>query len=267
VRNVQNSKKIQDILFIYFIETQVCNYGFNSLTLGLILKKTNQKIMISNEDQEDQIGNDHIGNVSQNPIRSDAFVLSDQEKIDSIKKNVEQILETIGLDLTDDSIKGTPNRVAKMFVNEMFGGLHPTKKPKASTFENNYHYGEMLVEKNITVYSTCEHHLLPIIGRAHVAYISNGRVIGLSKMNRIVDYYAKRPQVQERLTMQIVQELQEALGTEDVACVIDAKHLCVNSRGIRDIESSTVTAEYGGQFKNEAKRKEFLTFLNLNTKF
>lgn len=223
--------------------------------------------MILNEEQEDQIGNDHIGNIAQNPIRSDAFVLSDQEKIDSIKKSVEQILETIGMDLTDDSIKGTPNRVAKMFVNEMFGGLQPSKKPKASTFENNYHYGEMLVEKNITVYSTCEHHLLPIIGRAHVAYISNGRVIGLSKMNRIVDYYAKRPQVQERLTMQIVQELQEALGTEDVACVIDAKHLCVNSRGIRDIESSTVTAEYGGQFKNEAKRKEFLTFLNLNTKF
>ena len=223
--------------------------------------------MISNEEQEDQIGNDHIGNVAQNPIRTDAFVLSDEEKIESIKKNVAQILETIGLDLTDDSIKGTPNRVAKMFVNEMFGGLHPSKKPGASTFENNYHYGEMLVEKNITVYSTCEHHLLPIIGRAHVAYISNGRVIGLSKMNRIVDYYAKRPQVQERLTMQIVQELQEALGTEDVACVIDAKHLCVNSRGIRDIESSTVTAEYGGQFKNEAKRKEFLTFLNLNTKF
>ena len=223
--------------------------------------------MISNEEQEDQIGNDHIGNIAQNPIRSDAFVLSDEEKIESIKKNVAQILETIGLDLTDDSIKGTPNRVAKMFVNEMFGGLHPSKKPGASTFENNYHYGEMLVEKNITVYSTCEHHLLPIIGRAHVAYISNVRVIGLSKMNRIVDYYAKRPQVQERLTMQIVQELQEALGTEDVACVIDAKHLCVNSRGIRDIESSTVTAEYGGQFKNEAKRKEFLTFLNLNTKF
>jgi GTP cyclohydrolase I len=223
--------------------------------------------MISIEDQDDQIGNDHIGNIAQNPLRTDAFVLSDQEKIDLIKKSVEHILETIGMDLTDDSIKGTPNRVAKMFVNEMFGGLHPSKKPKASTFENNYHYGEMLVEKNITVYSTCEHHLLPIIGRAHVAYISNGRVIGLSKMNRIVDYYAKRPQVQERLTMQIVQELQEALGTEDVACVIDAKHLCVNSRGIRDIESSTVTAEYGGQFKNEAKRKEFLTFLNLNTKF
>jgi GTP cyclohydrolase I len=243
------------------------NYGFISLTLGLILKKTKQNLMISIEDQDDQIGNDHIGNIAQNPLRTDAFVLSDQEKIDLIKKSVEQILETIGMDLTDDSIKGTPNRVAKMFVNEMFGGLHPSKKPKASTFENNYHYGEMLVEKNITVYSTCEHHLLPIIGRAHVAYISNGRVIGLSKMNRIVDYYAKRPQVQERLTMQIVQELQEALGTEDVACVIDAKHLCVNSRGIRDIESSTVTAEYGGQFKNEAKRKEFLTFLNLNTKF
>jgi GTP cyclohydrolase I len=223
--------------------------------------------MNSNEELDDQIGNDHISVNATNPLRADAFNLSDDEKIALIKKDVENILHTLGMDLTDDSIKGTPNRVAKMFVNEMFGGLHPSKKPKASTFENNYHYGEMLVEKNITVYSTCEHHLLPIIGRAHVAYISNGRVIGLSKMNRIVNYYAKRPQVQERLTMQIVQELQEALGTEDVACVIDAKHLCVNSRGIRDIESSTVTAEYGGQFKNEAKRKEFLTFLNLNTKF
>ena len=156
------------------------------------------------------------------------------------------------MDLTDDSMKGTPNRVAKMFVKEIFGGLNPNKKPKASTFENNYKYGEMLVEKNIIVYSTCEHHLLPIIGRAHVAYISNGTVIGLSKMNRIVEYYSKRPQVQERLTMQIVQELQIALGTEDVACVIDAKHLCVNSRGINDIESSTVTSEFGGKFKDAA---------------
>jgi len=157
--------------------------------------------------------------------------------------------------------------VAKMFVKELFGGLHPSKKPSPSTFNNNYQYGEMLVEKNITVYSTCEHHLLPIIGKAHIAYISNGRVIGLSKMNRIVDYYAKRPQVQERLTMQIVQELQIALGTEDVACVIDAKHLCVNSRGIRDIASSTVTAEYGGIFKDEAKRNEFLAYINIDTKF
>lgn len=223
--------------------------------------------MNSNEELEDQIGNDHISINAVNPVRSDAFDLSDDEKIALIKKDMEHILHTLGMDLTDDSIKGTPNRVAKMFVKEIFGGLHPSKKPSPSTFDNNYQYGEMLVEKNITLYSTCEHHLLPIIGRAHVAYISNGRVIGLSKMNRIVDYYAKRPQVQERLTMQIVQELQAALGTDDVACVIDAKHLCVNSRGIRDIESSTITAEYGGLFKNEAKRNEFLSYINLDTKF
>lgn len=223
--------------------------------------------MNSNEELDDQIGNDHISVNATNPLRADAFNLSDDEKIALIKKDVENILHTLGMDLTDDSIKGTPNRVAKMFVKELFGGLHPSKKPSPSIFDNNYQYGEMLVEKNITVYSTCEHHLLPIIGKAHIAYISNGRVIGLSKMNRIVDYYAKRPQVQERLTMQIVQELQIALGTEDVACVIDAKHLCVNSRGIRDIASSTVTAEYGGIFKDEAKRNEFLAYINIDTKF
>lgn len=223
--------------------------------------------MNSNEELEDQIGNDHISINAANPVRLNAFDLSDDEKIALIKKDMEHILHTLGMDLNDDSIKGTPNRVAKMYVKEIFGGLHPSKKPSPSTFDNNYQYGEMLVEKNITLYSTCEHHLLPIIGRAHVAYISNGRVIGLSKMNRIVDYYAKRPQVQERLTIQIVQELQAALGTEDVACVIDAKHLCVNSRGIRDIESSTITAEYGGLFKNEAKRNEFLSYINLDTKF
>ncbi|MFY7664583.1 GTP cyclohydrolase I FolE [Flavobacterium sp.] len=215
----------------------------------------------------DEIGENHIATSAQNPVRIDAFEISDEEKIESIKKDVANILHTLGMDLTDDSIKGTPNRVAKMFVKELFGGLNPEKRPSASTFENNYKYGEMLVEKNITVYSTCEHHLLPIIGRAHVAYISNGRVIGLSKMNRIVDFYAKRPQVQERLTMQIVQELQLALGTDDVACVIDAKHLCVNSRGIRDIESSTVTSEFGGRFKEEAMRKEFLNYISLETKF
>jgi GTP cyclohydrolase I len=125
----------------------------------------------------------------------------------------------------------------------------------------------MLVEKNITVYSTCEHHLLPIIGRAHVAYISKGQVIGLSKMNRIVDYFAKRPQVQERLTMQVVQALQEALGTQDVACVIDAKHLCVNSRGIRDIQSSTVTSEFGGKFKEKDVKREFLDYIKMDTDF
>ncbi len=223
--------------------------------------------MTNNADFQDEIGDNHIATNAQNPIRKDAFAISDEEKIERIKKDVENILSTLGIDLTDDSLKGTPNRVAKMFVKELFGGLNPTKKPKASTFENNYKYGEMLVEKNITLYSTCEHHLLPIIGRAHVAYISNGRVIGLSKMNRIVEYYAKRPQVQERLTMQIVQELQIALGTEDVACVIDAKHLCVNSRGIKDIQSSTVTSEFGGKFKTEQVRREFLDYIRLDTKF
>lgn len=217
--------------------------------------------------QDEDIGDNHVSTSAVNPVRADAFELSDEAKIESIKKDVTSILNTLGMDLTDDSLKGTPNRVAKMFVNEIFGGLNPSKKPKASTFENNYKYGEMLVEKNIVVYSTCEHHLLPIIGRAHVSYISNGTVVGLSKMNRIVDYYAKRPQVQERLTMQIVQELQNVLGTEDVACVIDAKHLCVNSRGIRDIESSTVTSEFGGKFKETATRREFLDYIKLDTAF
>ena len=223
--------------------------------------------MINNEDFLDEIGDNHFSSNAKNPVRQDAFDLTDDEKIEKIKKDVENILQTLGMDLTDDSIKGTPNRVAKMFVKEIFGGLNPSKQPKASTFENNYKYGEMLVEKNITVYSTCEHHLLPIIGRAHVAYISSGRVIGLSKMNRIVEYYAKRPQVQERLTMQIVQELQKALGTEDVACVIDAKHLCVNSRGIKDIESSTVTSEFGGKFKDPQTKREFLDYIKLDTQF
>ena len=215
----------------------------------------------------EEIGDNHMATNAQNPIRNDAFDLTDDQKIESIKKDVANILYTLGIDLTDDSLSGTPNRVAKMFVKEIFGGLNPNKKPSPSTFENNYKYGEMLVEKNITVYSTCEHHLLPIVGRAHVAYISNGKVIGLSKMNRIVDYYAKRPQVQERLTMQIVQELQIALGTQDVACVMDAKHLCVNSRGIRDIESSTVTSEFGGKFKEETTKREFLDYIKLDTKF
>lgn len=215
----------------------------------------------------DEIGDNHIATSYENPVRSDAFDMTDDEKIEKIQKHVHEIMETLGMDMTDDSLMGTPKRVAKMYVNETFGGLDPEKKPKASTFENTYKYGEMLVEKNITVYSTCEHHLLPIVGRAHVAYISSGRVVGLSKMNRIVNYFAKRPQVQERLTMQIVKELQKALETEDVACVIDAKHLCVNSRGINDIESSTVTSEFGGKFKDENVRKELLNYINLETKF
>ena len=215
----------------------------------------------------ESLGNDHIGTNAQTPLREDAFAMSDMDKIQMIKEDVAHIMQTLGLDLNDESLKGTPGRVAKMFVNEIFSGLHPDRKPKASTFKNNYKYGEMLVEKNITIYSTCEHHLLPIVGRAHVAYISNGKVVGLSKMNRIVDYYAKRPQVQERLTMQIVQEMQRALGTQDVACVIDAKHLCVNSRGIRDIESSTVTSEFGGRFKEQEVRREFLDYIKMDTQF
>jgi len=226
-----------------------------------------QEIDIMKEEHIDEIGDNHIGDVTRTPLREDAFELSDQEKIDKIQGNVLEIMQTLGLDLTDDSLRGTPKRVAKAFVNELFGGLNPKNKPKLSTFENNYKYNEMLVEKNIVVYSTCEHHLLPIIGRAHVAYISKGTVVGLSKMNRIVDHFSKRPQVQERLTRQIVKALQEALGTKDVACIIDAKHLCVNSRGVKDIDSSTVTAEFGGAFKNVDKQKEFRDYIKLETKF
>ncbi len=225
------------------------------------------KIKSSLEDHFEGVGEDHFSAAEETPLRPDAFVLSDQEKIERIEESVRDVMLTLGLDLDDDSLKGTPRRVAKMYVEELFSGLHPKRKPKASTFKNKYKYGEMLVEKNITVYSTCEHHMLPIVGKAHIAYISAGSVVGLSKMNRIVDYFAKRPQVQERMNIQIVRELQKVLGTQDVACVIDAKHLCVNSRGIRDVESSTVTAEYGGRFKEEAIRKEFLEYINLDTTF
>ena len=220
-----------------------------------------------NDERTEEIGENHIATSAKTPLRPDAFDISDEEKIAKIQESVKDILNTLGMDLTDDSLQGTPKRVAKAFVNEIFMGLNPKNMPKPSTFDNNYNYGEMLVEKNIVVYSTCEHHLLPIIGRAHVAYISDGKVIGLSKMNRIVEYFSKRPQVQERLTMQVVQAMQEALGTENVACVIDAKHLCVNSRGIKDIESSTVTAEFGGKFKEPETKREFLDYLKMDTDF
>ncbi len=216
---------------------------------------------------EDLIGDNHLSTSEDTPLRDDAFDLSDTEKIEIIEKRVADILYTLGMDMTDDSLKGTPKRVAKMYVSEIFSGINPKNKPKASTFDNKYKYGEVLVEKNITLYSTCEHHLLPIVGKAHIAYISNGNVVGLSKMNRIVQYYAQRPQVQERLTIQIVRELQNVLNTKDVACVIDAKHLCVNQRGIKDISSSTVTCEFGGVFKNESKKQEFLDYIKLPTKF
>ncbi len=221
-----------------------------------------------NDEYIEDLGDNHIMTSIETPLRSDAFDLSDEEKIEKITEHMMGIMNVLGLDLTDDSLKGTPKRVAKMYVKEVFNGLNPTTKPKMSTFNNTYQYNEMLVEKNIVLYSTCEHHFLPIVGRAHVAYISTGKVVGLSKLNRIVDFYAKRPQVQERLTMQIVNELQKAMNTEDVACIIDAKHLCVNSRGIRDIDSSTVTSEFGGRFKtDEQLRKEFIRYIQMETRF
>lgn len=221
---------------------------------------------VMTEEMIDEIGNNHIMTSLETPMKADAFDMDDSEKIDKIKHHFAEIMDVLGLDLTDDSLRGTPKRVAKMFVNEIFSGLNPKNKPAISNFQNKYNYGEMLVEKNITLYSTCEHHFLPIVGKVHVAYISTGNVIGLSKINRIVDYYAKRPQVQERLTMQIVDELKNALNTEDVACLIDAKHLCVNSRGIRDITSSTVTSELGGVFKEEATKRQFLDHIKMDLK-
>lgn len=218
-------------------------------------------------DEEAAFDQDHHSSATDTPLREDAFLIPPAEKVALIEDKIAEVLHTLGMDLTDDSLKGTPKRVAKMFVNEIFGGLLPENKPPASTFKNKYKYGEMLVEKNITLYSTCEHHLLPIVGKAHVAYISNGTVVGLSKINRIVDYYAKRPQVQERLTLQIVAELQKVLNTKNVACVIDAKHLCVNSRGISDISSSTVTAEFGGRFQEKELKREFLDYIQLDTAF
>ena len=215
----------------------------------------------------DEMADQHQGSSKETPLRPDAFDISNTEKVLQIEEKIQEVLHILGMDLTDDSLKGTPKRVAKMFVKEIFSGLHPDNKPKASTFDNKYKYGEILVEKNITLYSTCEHHLLPIVGKAHVAYISNGTVVGLSKMNRIVQYYAQRPQVQERLTLQVVEELQKVLNTKDVACVIDAKHLCVNARGISDITSSTVTAEFGGVFKQRDKKQEFLDYIKIETEF
>ncbi len=210
----------------------------------------------------EEIGDEHIGTSYDTPMRPDAFDMDDELKMTLIEDKFRDIMEIMGLDLTDDSLSGTPRRVAKMYIKEIFSGLNPDNKPKIALFDNKYQYDEMLVEKDITFYSNCEHHFVPIIGRAHVAYISSGKVIGLSKINRIVQYYAKRPQVQERLTVQIANELKEIMGTEDVAVVIDADHLCVSSRGVQDVNSSTVTAQFHGKFKNEATRSEFLSYIN-----
>ena len=208
------------------------------------------------------IGDDHLHTGLETPMKFDAFKLSDVEKKQRIAILFEEIMDVMGLDLTDDSLKGTPQRVAKMYIDEIFSGLNPANKPKVALFDNKYQYNQMLVEKNITFYSNCEHHFVPIIGKAHVAYISSGKVIGLSKINRIVQYYAKRPQVQERLTNQIANEFKAILKTEDVAVIIDAKHLCVSSRGIKDDASATVTSYYGGAFKNQNKITELHNYLN-----
>ncbi|SEQ95592.1 GTP cyclohydrolase I [Hyunsoonleella jejuensis] len=210
----------------------------------------------------EDIGDDHLYTGLETPMKSDAFKLTDTEKKERIAILFEEIMDVMGLDLTDDSLKGTPQRVAKMYIDEIFSGLNPENKPKVALFDNKYQYNQMLVEKNITFYSNCEHHFVPIIGKAHVAYISSGKVIGLSKLNRIVQYYAKRPQVQERLTNQIANELRTILDTDDIAVIIDAKHLCVSSRGIKDDTSATVTSYYGGQFNTSEKIAELQNYLN-----
>ncbi|WP_162341967.1 GTP cyclohydrolase I FolE [Cyclobacterium salsum] len=212
----------------------------------------------------EELGDEHLSSSHDTPLREDAFEMDDDLKMELIEKHFKEIMHVLGLDLSDDSLKGTPKRVAKMFIKEVFSGLDPKNKPEAKLFENKFRYNEMLVEKDITFYSHCEHHFVPIYGKAHVAYISNGHVIGLSKINRIVQYFAKRPQVQERLTVQIGNELKAALNTEDVAVILDADHMCVSSRGVRDTSSSTVTSFYSGRFENEdQKRNEFLKYLEL----
>lgn len=226
--------------------------------MGDKTNKTSEELLREIE----EMGDGHVMTSIATPLRKDAFDLSDSEKIELIQGHFEKIMHTLGLDLTDDSLKGTPKRVAKLFVNDLFKGLNEKNKPSMSTFENKYQYSEMLVEKDITLYSNCEHHFLPIVGKAHVAYIPGDRVIGLSKINRIVDYFARRPQVQERLSLQILNELKTVLNTEHVAVYIDAEHMCVSSRGASDQSSSTVTVEYSGKFKEETTRNEFLAYIN-----
>lgn len=214
------------------------------------------------ENDSDEIGYNHIPSSCNTPLRTDAFDMDEETKMLKIEEHFKEIMYILGLDLNDDSLKGTPRRVAKMYVKEIFSGLNPANKPKSRLFENKYNYEEMLVEKDITFYSNCEHHFVPIIGKAHVAYISSGKVIGLSKINRIVQYYAKRPQVQERMTVQIANDLKKALATDHVGVVIDATHLCVASRGVGDTNSTTGTAHFTGKFKEESYKREFLNFIN-----
>ena len=228
------------------------------------LKKENLTLINDNiitDFSAEDMGDDHIYTGLETPMKSDAFEISDLEKKEKISDLFKQIMDVMGLDLKDDSLKDTPKRVAKMHIEEIFSGLNPNNKPKISLFDNKYKYNQMLVEKNITFYSNCEHHFVPFTGQAHIAYISSGKVIGLSKLNRIVQYYAKRPQVQERLTNQIAIDLKNILNTEDIAVIINAKHLCVSSRGVKDDTSVTVTSYYGGVFKMPHKITELQNYL------
>jgi GTP cyclohydrolase IA len=211
---------------------------------------------------DDEMADDHVLSSFETPLREDAFDLDDDEKIVRIEKHFREIMHILGLDLNDDSLNGTPRRVAKMYVKEVFSGLNPKNRPHARLFENKYNYDQMLVEKDITFYSHCEHHFVPIYGKVHVAYFSNGKVIGLSKINRIVQYFAKRPQVQERLTVQIGKEMERVLKTGDIGVVIDANHMCVASRGVGDTNSKTGTAYFTGKFNDENIRREFLNYIN-----
>lgn len=209
----------------------------------------------------DELGDNHISSSLNTPLRAGAFEKDDELKIELIAKHFKEIMHILGLDLNDDSLKGTPERVAKMYVNEIFRGLNPDNRPETRLFENKFKFNELLVEKDISFYSNCEHHFVPFFGKAHVAYIPSGKVVGLSKINRIVQYYASRPQVQERLTVQIANDLKEALGTESVAIIIEAKHLCVASRGVKDDSSTTTTSHYSGKFNDDHLRNEFLTLV------
>ena len=225
-----------------------------------MIEKTTIAAQVGTQDLLD-FEDEHYSASFETPLRPDAFELDEDTKIDLIEKHFKGIMQVLGMDMEDDSLKDTPKRVAKMYVKEIFSGLNPAYKPKATLFKNAYRFKEMLVERDISVYSNCEHHFVPIVGKAHIGYISNGQVIGLSKLNRIVQYCSQRPQVQERLTIQISNFLKEALGTDDVAVIVDATHHCVSSRGIRDVGSSTVTSEYSGKFLNSDTRNEFLKYI------
>jgi GTP cyclohydrolase I len=203
--------------------------------------------------------NQSLKNILNIDFDDESIDLAEAEKIESIRFHFSKIMEALGLDLADDSLRETPERVAKMYVKEIFSGLNPANKPVISLFDNKYGYKEMLIEKDITLYSYCEHHFVPIIGRAHVAYIPDNKVLGLSKINRLVQFYSKRPQVQERLTIQIAEGLKDVLNHENVAVVIEASHLCVASRGINDTSSLTTTADFSGLFENQSTKQLFLS--------